>query len=98
MVSPNLLTAQIPYYGTRKKCCVLFYVKPNLVLSQNSGGGGGEGGSKMEVAQNDLKHVLVLEFVKSDEIFKILCWSHQLSNQTYTHHSYQISHSTCEAV
>ena len=46
--------------------------------------GGGEGrgrggewegvvwGQNIKVAQSDLKHFLVLEFLKSDEIFKIL--------------------------
>ena len=33
------------------------------------GGGGGVGGEKNKVAQNVLKHILVLECLKSDEIF-----------------------------
>ena len=31
-------------------------------------GGGGGGGPTIKIAQNDLKHILVLEFFKSDEI------------------------------
>ena len=57
-----------------KKSLVLIYIKPNLVLSHFRwlwwrGGGGCQ---KIKVAQNDPKHILVLEFLKSDEIFKIL--------------------------
>ena len=37
------------------------------------GGGGGGGGPKIKVAQNGMKHGLVLEFLRSDEIFEI--WS-----------------------
>ena len=37
---------------------------------------GGEGvssqGKKIKVAHNDLKHISVLEFLKSDDIFEIL--------------------------
>ena len=29
-------------------------------------------GSKIKVAQNSLKHILVLEFLRSDEMFEIL--------------------------
>ena len=35
------------------------------------GGGGGGGGPKIKVAQNGMKHGLVLEFLRSDEIFEI---------------------------
>ena len=34
-------------------------------------GGGGGWGQKIKVAQNGLKDILVLEFLKLDEIFKI---------------------------
>ena len=44
------------------------YVKPNLVLSHL---GLGVQGPKIKVAQNGLKHILVLELLKSDAIFKI---------------------------
>ena len=37
------------------------------------GGGGGGGNPKIKVAQNGLKHGLVLEFLRSDEIIEILC-------------------------
>ena len=33
-------------------------------------GDGGIWGQKIKVAQNSLKHILVLEFLKSDEIFE----------------------------
>ena len=35
------------------------------------GGGGGGGVQKIKVAQNGMKHGLVLEFLRSDEIFKM---------------------------
>ena len=64
-----------------KKICFLVrtYVKPNVVFSKipftlGGGGGGGGGGSpKIKVAQNGVKHGLVSEFLRSDEIFEI--WS-----------------------
>ena len=37
------------------------------------------GGQKIKVAQNGVKHGLVLEFLRSDEIFKI--WSEKLTGQ-----------------
>ena len=46
------------------------YVKPNLVFSKISFMLGG-GGQKIKVAQNGMKHGLVLEFLRSDEIFEI---------------------------
>ena len=46
------------------------YVKPNLVFSKISFMLGG-GGPKIKVAQNGVKHGLVLEFWRSDEIFEI---------------------------
>ena len=64
------------------------------------GGGGGGGGQKIKVAQNGVKHGLVLEFLRSDEIFEI--WSEKLTGQqaskqaskhTSGHHSDQISRS-----
>ena len=45
----------------------------SLVIVGGGGGGGGGGGvwgQKIKVAQNALKHVLVFEVLKSDEIFK----------------------------
>ena len=45
------------------------YVKPNLVFSKISFMLGG--GPKIKVAQNGMKHGLVLEFLRSDKIFKI---------------------------
>ena len=44
-------------------------IKPNLVLSHFRVGGEGP---KIEVAQNGPEHILVLEFLKCDEIFGIL--------------------------
>ena len=49
------------------------YVKPNLVFSKFPLCWGGGGGPKIKVAQNGVKHGLVLEFLRSDEIFEI--WS-----------------------
>ena len=54
------------------------------------------GGQKIKVAQNGVKHGLVLEFLRSDEIFEI--WSKKLTGQqankhTSGHHSDQISRS-----
>ena len=42
-------------------------------------GGWGGGGQKIKVDQNGMKHGLVLEFLRSDEIFKI--WSEKLTGQ-----------------
>ena len=42
-------------------------------------GGGGGGGQKIKVAQNGGEHGLVLEFLRSNEIFKI--WSEKLTGQ-----------------
>ena len=50
------------------------------------GGGGGLGSElkkKIKVAQNSMKHVLVLEIFKSDEIFKILLVA--IYKQPYKH-------------
>ena len=52
----------------KKKISVQTYVKPNLVLSQIPFMMGGRGAAKKKVAQNGLKHVLILEFLRSDEI------------------------------
>ena len=54
-------------------------------LGKRGGGGGGGGGveSKIKVAQNGLKHVLVLDFLRSDEIFEIS--SVGTSNQPHNH-------------
>ena len=41
--------------------------------------GGGGGGQKIKVAQNGVKHGLVLEFLRYDEIFEI--WSENLTGQ-----------------
>ena len=58
------------------------------------------GGQKIKVDQNGMKHGLVLEFLRSDEIFEI--WSEKLTGQqtskqarqhTSGHHSDQISRS-----
>ena len=65
------------------------------------GGVGVFGGPKIKVAQNGLKRILVLEFLRSNEIFEILCKWAQPSIQatnctnilTHRHHSDQISHS-----
>ena len=51
-------------------------------------GGGGGGVSRVKknkVAQNDLKHNLVLGFLKSNEIFEFVCelTSKQGNNHTY---------------
>ena len=46
------------------------------VISMGGGGGGGVCGiQKIKVAQNSLKQVLVLEFLRFDDIFEILCVS-----------------------
>ena len=39
----------------------------------------GGGAKKIKVAQNGMKHGLVLEFLRSDEIFEI--WSEKLTGQ-----------------
>ena len=61
------------------------------------GGRGGKGGvgPKFKVAQNGLKHILVLEFLKSDEMLNIGKFL-QLSttNQPDGHSSEQLSRST----
>ena len=58
------------------------------------------GGQKIKVDQNGMKHGLVLEFLRSDEIFEI--WSEKLMGRqtskqarqhTSGHHSDQISRS-----
>ena len=49
------------------------YVKPNVVFSKIPFTPGSGGGPKIKVAQNGVKHGLVLEFLRSDEIFEI--WS-----------------------
>ena len=41
--------------------------------------GGGGGGQKIKVDQNGMKHGLILEFLRSDEIFEI--WSEKLTGQ-----------------
>ena len=69
------------------------------------GGGGGGLGLKDKVAQNGLKHILVLDFLSSDEIFEILCELIITSKQgstprtvlTYKHHIDLISRSALEA-
>ena len=43
-------------------------IEPNLVRTKSGGGGRGP---KIKVAQNGLKHIFLLEFLKSDEILKI---------------------------
>ena len=62
--------------------------------------GGGGGFPKIKVDQNGMKHGLILEFLRSDEIFEI--WSKKLMGQqaskqarqhTSGHHSDQISRS-----
>ena len=39
------------------------------------GGGGVPGVKKFKVVQNGLQHILVLEFLRTHEIFEILCAS-----------------------
>ena len=54
---------------------------------------------KIKVAQNDLKHLLVSEFLKSDEILKIenFCnCSSTTDNQPEGYHSDQLSRSALE--
>ena len=55
------------------------YVKPNLVFSKISFTVGGGGGPKIKVDQNGMKHGLVLEFLRSNEIFEI--WSEKFTGQ-----------------
>ena len=51
-----------------RKCIV-----PNLQETKSkSVGGVGMGGLKVKVTENGLKHILVLEFLKSDQIYEIL--------------------------
>ena len=51
-----------------KKKMVRICIKSNLLLSH----WGGVLGPKIKVAQNDLKHILILDLLRSDEVFKIL--------------------------
>ena len=53
----------------KKIFSVQTYVKPNLVFSKISFMLGGD--QKIKVDQNGVKHGLVLEFLRSDEIFKM---------------------------
>ena len=55
----------------KKNFSVRTYVKPNLVFSKISFILGGGGGPKIKVAQNGMKHGLILDFLRSDEIFEI---------------------------
>ena len=48
--------------------------------------GGGGGGQKIKVDQNGVKHGLVLEFLRSDEIFEI--WSAKLTGQQANKQAY----------
>ena len=50
------------------------------------GGGGGGGGQKIKVDQNGMKHGLILEFLRSDEIFEI--WSKKLTGQQASKQAY----------
>ena len=52
----------------KKIFSVRTYVKPNLVFSKISFTVGGGGVKKIKVAQKCVKHGLVLEFLRSDEI------------------------------
>ena len=61
------------------------YIKPNLVFSKISFIGGG-GGQKIKVDQNGMKHGLVLEVLRSHEIFEI--WSKKLTGQQASKHTY----------
>ena len=87
----------------KKIFSVRTYVKPNLVFSKISFMLRG-GGQKIKVDQNGMKHGLILEFLRSDEIFEI--WSEKLTGRqaskqaskqarqhTSGHHSDQISRS-----
>ena len=47
---------------------------------------GGGGGQKIKVDQNGMKHGLVLEFLRSDEIFEI--WSEKLTGQQASKQAY----------
>ena len=46
----------------------------------------GGGGQKIKVAQNGMKHGLILEFLRSDEIFEI--WSEKLTGQQASKQAY----------
>ena len=74
----------------KKNFWVLIYVKPNLVLSHfgGYGGGGGGGSQKIKVTQNGLKHIFVLEFLRSNEIFKIFTVSYNNTSQQATNKLY----------
>ena len=81
---------------SKKIFSVRTYVKPNLVFSKISFYVGVQ---NSKFAQNGVKHGLVLEFLRSDEIFEI--WSEKLTGQQASkqgtihpgHHSDQISRS-----
>ena len=54
-------------------CPNLRQVKSGVIsFSVDNGGECGGLRQKIKVAHNDLKHISVLEFLRSDEIFKIL--------------------------
>ena len=66
------------------------YARTNCSL----GGGGAEWYPKIKVAQNGLKHILVLKFLKCDEILKIGFF---LTVYGQTHHSDQLSRAVSRA-
>ena len=98
-VKPNLVLSHFQWLwfggfpGSPKNFWVLTYVKPNLVLSDFQWlwwGWWGEGvhSQKVKVAQNSLKHTLISEFLRSDEIFWNSAFelpSKQANKQPYNH-------------
>ena len=53
----------------------LKFEKRYFLIFSGEGGMGGRGlqGKKIKVAQNGVKHVLILKILRSDEFFEILC-------------------------
>ena len=81
-----------------------FFLNPNWHQAKSGvfswwvvgGGGGGIWGKKIKIAQNGLKHVLILEFLKFNEIFWNFVFdltTKQASIHQHVHHSDQISRS-----
>ena len=66
----------------KKFFSVRTYVKPNLVFSKISFMLGG--GQKIKVDQNGMTHGLILEFLRSNEIFET--WSEKLTGQQASIH------------
>ena len=64
----------------------MYQAKFGVISFSRGGGGLGVWGLKIKVAQNGVKHVLILEFLRSDDIWEISCLrlTHTLTH-THTH-------------